>query len=405
MKIIFALLMIVFLAFSGYHLTFRSFKLPLFARQFYLTGTEFLFLGLFLGPQFLNLFDGETQKGLAPLTALVLGWIGLLYGFQFEISKLRRFPLEYLAAAHIEGLLTLILVFFGAYFTLPFFLQIPSSLKITVSLTLAAAAACTAQTGLALMAPDSAKRRQDTLMLLRYISSIDGLSALLIFGLAFIFRSHSFSEFSWLWEATRKIAVSLGASIGLFLLFSLFLRKKLPESELILVVIGMAVLTSGTASVLNFSPLLANFFVGFCMVNLSREKERIYSILITVEKPVYLLLLVFLGVSWHVDSAWIVFGAAGYWSWRLCGKLLSGLLITRLIPALRTYPRRLGFGFLDQGGLPLAIFLDFEESFPADVTVQVISLALLAVIYNDVLSPHFLKKLLQEGQDESHATT
>jgi len=50
MKIIFALLIIVFLAFSGYHLTFRGFKLPLFAREFYLTGTEFLFLGLLLGP-------------------------------------------------------------------------------------------------------------------------------------------------------------------------------------------------------------------------------------------------------------------------------------------------------------------------------------------------------------------
>jgi len=49
MKIVFALLIIVFLAFSGYHLTFRSLKLPLFAREFYLTGTEFLFLGLLLG--------------------------------------------------------------------------------------------------------------------------------------------------------------------------------------------------------------------------------------------------------------------------------------------------------------------------------------------------------------------
>ena len=92
MKVTFALLIIIFLAFSGYHLTFRHFRLPLFARIFYLTGTEFLVLGLLLGPQFLNLMDPETQKGLAPLTALLLGWIGLLFGFQFEIKKLRRVP-------------------------------------------------------------------------------------------------------------------------------------------------------------------------------------------------------------------------------------------------------------------------------------------------------------------------
>lgn len=118
MKIIFALLLIIFLAFSGYHLSFRNFKLPLFARHFYMRGIEFLFLGLLLGPQYLNLIDSKAQDGLAPLAALVLGWIGLLYGFQFEIKKLRRFPLEYAAAANLQGGLTLFLVLFGAYFTL-----------------------------------------------------------------------------------------------------------------------------------------------------------------------------------------------------------------------------------------------------------------------------------------------
>jgi hypothetical protein len=395
MKIIFALLLIIFLAFSGYHLSFRGLKLPLFARQFYLTGTEFLFLGLLLGPQFLNLFDRETQKGLAPLTALLLGWIGLLYGSQFEIAKLRRFPLEYLVVAILEGLLTLTLVFLAAYFTLPLFLHIPTPMKVVVALALAAAAACTAQTGLALMTPEAVSRRQNTLMFLRYISSIDGLSALVIFGLAFIFRQSSVSALPWVWELSRGIVISLGASVGLLFLFTLFLKKRIPESELILVVIGMAIVTSGTASVLNFSPLLASFFVGFWLVNISHERERICRVLITVEKPVYLLLLLFLGVGWQIDSVWIIFLAAGYWLWRSVGKILAGFLITQVIPGLRTHPRHLGFGLLDQGGLPLAVLLDFSQSFPCDTTTRVISLALIAVIYNDFLSPHFLKRLLQ----------
>jgi len=33
MKIIFAFLLVVFLAFSGYHLSFRKFRIPLFARR------------------------------------------------------------------------------------------------------------------------------------------------------------------------------------------------------------------------------------------------------------------------------------------------------------------------------------------------------------------------------------
>ncbi len=395
MKITFALLIIIFLAFSGYHLTFRNFRLPLFARQFYLTGTEFLFLGLLLGPQFFNFLDAETQKGLAPLSALLLGWIGLLFGFQFEIVKLRRFPLEYLFAAILEGVLTFALVFVAVYFTLPLFLNISYHMNIVLCLTLAAVAACTAQTGLALMAPDCIGQSRNLTTLLRYISSIDGLIALLIFGMAFFFRSSPISGYSWIVELGQGALISLAASIGLLLLFILFLSQRRQESELIMVVIGMTVLTSGMAMALNFSPLLTNFFVGFWIVNLSREKERIYQILINIEKPIYLLLMVFLGVSFRFEPVWIIFWAAGYCLYRLLGKYIAGFLITGLIPELKHHPRHIGFGLLDQGGLPLAILLDFQQAFPSDSATIVVSLALMAVIYNEFLSPNFLRKLLK----------
>jgi len=393
MKLTFAMLIIVFLAFSGYHLSFRNFRLPLFARQFYLTGTEFLFLGLLLGPQFLDLFDREIQMGLAPLSGLLLGWIGMIFGFQFEISKLRRFPLEHLLAAVLEGVLTLTLVFVPVLLTLHFVAYIPGPMKIAISLTLAAAAACTAQSGLALMAPDCIGRCRDSLNILRYFSSIDGLGALLIFGLAFYFHAPSFSEVS-LTVVGRGILFTLGASVGLMLLFALFVSLRRPVSELTLVVIGMTVLTSGMASALNFSPLLINFFVGFWIVNLSREKERIYQILVTVEKPSYLLLLVFLGAGLQFKSAWVFLLAGGYCLCRLLGKFLSAFLITWLTPGLRRHPPNLGFGLLAQGGLPLAILLDFQQAFRSDITTVVISVSLVAVIYNEFLSPYFLNRLL-----------
>ncbi|CAN2044195.1 Cation/H+ exchanger domain-containing protein [Candidatus Magnetomoraceae bacterium gMMP-1] len=399
MKIIFAFLIIIFLSFSGYHLTFRGFKLPLFARQFYLTGTEFLFLGLLLGPQFLNLFDETTRKGLAPLSALVLGWIGLLYGFQFEIVKLRRFPIEYLKAAKFEAVFTLLIVFFAAYAAIVLFFQIPDSMIFPISLTLAATAACTTQTGIALIGREAAFQRRNTLKLLKYISSIDGLGAILIFGMAFILRDASFDEISWFYNMLWGILISLSASLGLLFLFTVILKKRLIETELILIVIGMIILTSGMASSLQISPLLTNFFVGLWLVNMSRDKERIYNILITTEKPAYILLLVFLGSEWYIDSGWIFLGAGAYWLWRSSGKIISGFIITRFITVLKAHPPHLGFGLLEQGGLPLAMLLDFRQGFPCEITIQLMSLVLVAVVYNDVLSPHFLKKLLQKSHE------
>jgi hypothetical protein len=396
MKITFAFLIIVFLAFSGYHLSFRNFKLPLFARQFYLSGTEFLFLGLLLGPHFFNLFDQETQKGLAPVCALLLGWIGLLTGFQFEIKKLRRFPAEYFLAATLEGCLTMALVFCTLYFTLPFFIDVSNPIKAVAALTLAAAAACTAQTSLVLMAPASISRRRNTVRLLRYLSSIDCLGALLIFGLAFIFHPPHGSDASWIEMLGLGVLLTLGTSIGLLLLFTLFLSQRRPVNELILIVIGMTILTSGTASAFNFSPLLTNAFLGFWLVNLSRDKERIYQILLSIEKPVYLLLLVFLGIGLHIDSMHVIFFAAVYCLYRISGKFFSGFFLTGLGRGLKTFPRKLGFGLLEQGGLTLAILLDFRQAFPSDITAFFISLAILAMIYNEFLSPHFLRHLLTE---------
>jgi hypothetical protein len=397
MKVTFALLIIVFLAFSGYHLTFRHFRLPLFARIFYLTGTEFLVLGLLLGPQFLNLVDAETQKGLAPLIALLLGWIGLLFGFQFEIKKLRRFPLEFFFGAVFEGMTTLILVFAGVYLTLVICCDIPRSFMPVVAITLAAAGGCTAQTGLAFLSSDRIDKRQNTVKLLRFISSIDGLIPLLIFGLCFFYHPSTSPEESWLEGLGSGILTSLGASFGLLLLFILFISYRRFQKELILVVIGMTMLTSGLASSLKFSPLLTNFFVGFWLVNLSRDKERIYQILMTVEKPTYLLLMVFLGVHLKFDSMGLVLLALVYCLYRALGKFLAGFLVTRLNPGLRKYPGQLGFGLLAQGGLSLAIFLDFQQTFPSQLSTFVISFAIIAVIYNEFLSHYFIERLFKKG--------
>lgn len=396
MKIFFGLLLIIFLAFSGYHLTFRGFRLPVFARQFYLTGTEFLFLGLLLGPQFLNLLDAETLKGLEPLTGLLLGWIGLLFGFQFEIAKLRRFPLEFLGAAILEGLITFLFAFLIIYGTLYFFVGLADSMKIIIAITLAAAAACTAQTGLALLPSDSLVRHRDTIKLLTYISSIDGLSALLIFGLAFLFRPQFVTTCSWIAQLKWSGSVSLGIIPGFVLLYTLFFTRRRKESELILVVVGMAVFTSGTASVLHFSPLLTNFFVGVCLVNFNKEKDRIFDILISVEKPVYLLLLVFLGAGWrlkHLDQ--ILFPAAGYCLCRLLGKFFGGFVVTRLSHDLKDHPRHLGFGLLEMGGLSLAILLDFQQGFLCDINCHAISVILVAVICNNFVSSYFLGRLFK----------
>ncbi|QTA81399.1 sodium/solute symporter domain-containing protein [Desulfonema limicola] len=393
-KIIFAALLITFLAFSGYHLTFKQFKLPLFARKFYLTGTEFLFFGLLLGPHFFNIIDIETLKSLDSFTMFLPGWIGLLFGLQFDILKLRRFPIEFLIGAIIESVLTFIIVFTGISIFFAFIFANYQFLTISTALTLASAAACTAPTGLALMTNSSIVCCQNTVKLLQYISSIDGIIALLIYAMAFFFHPFISASNLFVFEFVTRILITLVVSAGFIILFSFYLSWRRDENELILITLGMIVLMGGAAMLLNFSPLLLNFIVGFFVVNISREKERLINLLMGLEKPVYLLLLIFLGVSWHSVSIPVLLGAAAYCLFRIIGKITGGYLVTRIFSGMQEHPPRLGFGLLSPGGLPMAIFLDFQNGFPNTQTSIAVSLALIAVILNDIISPHMLGRLL-----------
>ncbi len=398
MKIAFALLIIFFLAFSGYHLTFRNIRLPLFARQFYLTGSEFLFLGLLLGPLFLNLLDLETQKYLDPLRALLLGWIGLLFGSQFEVSKLRRFPRVYFSSAVLEGILVLIIVSLAAYFMILPFSHTSSTIGVVMALTLGATAACTSHGGLALVGKDSGSQFGKLFTLLRYLSGIDGILPLLVFGFSSSLLTASFSSFSLISVLTKGFLMILGSSLGLVIILVLFLSERRRENELALIVFGATLLASGMAFMVKMSPLLINFIIGTSIVNLSREKERIYEVLIAMEKPAYLLILVFLGAIWRFDSAWIFVLAAVYCLVRLLAKLFAGFLITVSSTDMTQYPYHLGLGLLHQGGLPLAMLLEFQQGFPPPMSSWIVSLVLIAVLYNDILGPLFVRRLLKKNR-------
>lgn len=405
MKIFAALLIIIFLVFSGYHLTFRSFRMPLFAREFYFTGTEFIFIGLLLGPYLLNLLDAETLGSLEPLTTLLLGWIGLLCGFQFEISGIKKFPSSFLKSSLVEVVITFSFIFGTSYLLLPCFFNVPENMRLVISISLASAASCTSQTGLALLTSDIMTKRSDTINYLRYMSSMGSISALLLFSLVYLFQVPIIANPSWLQLSGYEIWIVVTANAALLLLYNLFLAQRRNKKELGLVIIGMIVLTSGAASTLCFSPLIANFVMGACIVNTTREKERIFSLLISIEKPVYLLLLVFLGAGWAPTSLWYLPMALIFCFVRFAGKLSGGYLASQINKPQNHFPPTIGLGLLEQGGIPLAILFDFQQGFPGQPIASVVAFAIIALIINDMASPHLIDRLLKNKGQSGNANT
>ncbi|NOY70044.1 MAG: hypothetical protein GXP53_11275 [Deltaproteobacteria bacterium] len=386
MKPFFAFFIVFVIALVGYHFSFRRLGAGAGSRL-RLTGLEFLAFGLVLGPGFLNVIDEHTAKSLEPLTALVMGWLGLLFGFQFEVFKLRRLPRACFPAALVESMFTFVFVFFGVFFMLPDGFFFPTGLLCAI--VLSAAAACSAQTGLALAQAGAGPDRSGLIRTLRYIAGVDGLFPMLILCVA-----HVFSAWSHGAGALGAGAVLIPAFAGLVVLYFLLLARRRQANELALVIIGMTLLVSGAAAMAGFSPLAANFILGVCIVNITREKEKIFNLLVSIEKPAYILLLLFFGAAWQVTGVSMLLPAVLYAVFRFAGKMAGGFTVTALLKPLRAHPRSFGLGLLELGGLPVVILYDFQQSVPGQGVATVVGIALAAIVVNDLVSLFMLTGLV-----------
>ncbi len=395
MQIFLALFIVIFASFVWYHLTFRGVRIPKVKHRVYLTGMEFLILGVILGEQFTGLIDESTLKGLEPLSALLLGWIGLLFGFQFEITNILRFPVEFFWMAVLESMVTFVVVGLGMVICLPYFITFSDAALYVSALAVASAAACTAQTRLALIKPDKTPSSRKVLDLLGYISSIDGVAVLLLFGIAFIVKPISAEGAAWAAGAGKDILLNLSAGCGLLLLYLLFLARRASENELIAIIAGMAVLSSGAAAAISFSPLLINFFIGVFLVNFSIEKERIFNILISIEKPIYLLLLVFLGAVLRLNAVTLIVLSLILIVLRFAGKTLGGYAIARFSPRFGYCPSNFGFGLMDFGGLGMAIIFDFHRGFHFEGVSGVVGAVLIAAVVNNMLCHPLMNRMFK----------
>jgi len=399
LKVTLGVALLLLIALAGHRRTFTRLHLPVGARLIYLTGTEFILVGVALGDTLIGLLDEQTVRSLTPLFSLGLGVVGLIFGIQLELEKILRFPASYLSMAGIQALVTLLAVSWPCYLVMrPLFGG--DDLVIGVAaLTLGATAACTAQTALALVGREFDLRGARVMELLRYISSVDAVFGLVVLGFAFcLMRSEPVigldAGVSLQWFA---LSLGIGSAMG-FLLY-LITRIRCREEELLIFVIGMVTFSSGIALYLELSPLFINTMMGLVVANLPGSKNRIFNLLVRLEKPFYIVFLVLAGAIWRPGSPWVLTLTALYLCLRLVGKLAGGYLAARAAAPDPRPPRGLGLGLLSQGGMAVAMVMNYYQLSSTEMTSAVVTTVLLAVILNELLSPALAQSVLRTARE------
>jgi len=389
MKILVAVVVLAALALAGSRRALRP-QGRFIALPTFLTGTEFILIGLALGSSFLNLIDGNALDRMRPFVCVALGWIGFLFGLQFDRRTVQRLPAGFLRIAATEGLITMGMVLPVIWLLVAARGDVSAAMLVLAVATLAATAACTGQTSLAVIDSSQTPRSPQVMTLLRLVSSLDPAVGVITFGVALtLFAPHPFSAspiplpLQWL-----AISICLGF-LTAWIFVSLTLTRTSP-SELVLYFLGAIALSSGIALGFRLSALFVSFVCGLVVANMAHVRSirgRVMELLVGGERFLYLVLLVLAGATMSLPTTWTLGLSVAYVAARLTGKVTGGYLATRGLAREQHIPGSVGLGLVSQGGMPLGIVIDYWLVVDDPVSEVVVSVAVVGIVLSELLGP------------------
>ncbi len=390
MKFLAAIIIIAVIALVGSRVTFLNRRLPLGLRNILFTGTEYIFIGMLLGEFGFRILDTETLVELDSILLFGLAWIGFLFGLQFEIRLLKNLPKYYFSITAIQSTITFIVVGLSIYPILSAFLDLPKGVIILSSITLGATASCTAQSAIAIVNQNYRIQNRGLLDLMRYISSVDGVFALLFFSLALVFFPNSLSsEGVGILESLQwiLIAIVIGAFPGIVLI--IFGRSRFSNQEFTLFLVGTILFCGGMAQQLSFSPLISGMICGVVVANFCRHRVRAIQIVVHAEKSIYILLLLIVGALWQFKLDISLLIGVFYFLIRILGKVVGVYTATHIYKPIYKVPWKLGLGLISEGGLVIAIILNFRFLYPPAAD-SMITIVVFSVFASELISPRLI---------------
>lgn len=368
------------------------------AKRFMLvSGAEYLLLGILLGPHVSGILSAQTMAGFAPLITLALGWIGAIVGTQFYLPALVRISARTYRLGFLEAILTAFMVS-GVGAALIWLITGRGDItqSIAPAVALGAIAAVSAPAGIEVVTRKIGGQREPIVLQLQVATAMDALVGIVTMGLLFcIFHPNDTIAARGI-TPTEWAVITLGIGLVGGTLFHLFLGGETNVDRLFISLAGAIILASGAAAYLHLSPVLTSMVVGAVLVNTSGgSRPVIADTLAKSERPFYFVLLVFAGASWDPSTVpwwWAI--VLVFLATRVVGKIGTARLGARVNDALPDLGPDWGFALLGQGGLAIALGLDYSRFSSAVLPHAVFSAAIVSVLFTDVGSARIIHAVM-----------
>lgn len=368
------------------------------ARRFLIiSGAEYLVLGLLLGPRVGGFIDTSAVDAFTPLMILSLGWVGTMIGAQFPLAQLTRVPAALFRVGFGQALLTFLLVGGFALALLLGIAEIPIGEALLPSLALGAIGTASTPAGIGAAAA-TLRARGALVRQIEVATGVDALVAVVLFGLstavlntAAVMAPRPPTPTEW-----GVIAIAIGVLSGI--LFHLFIGEEEQVDRLFIAMGGAVLLASGAAAHLGLSPLLPAALIGGILVNSARNAAAIRQVLIALERPLYFVLLIFAGAAWDPGIpgiGWVLILL--FVPFRMLTRIVSARAAARLAGEQEALGPSWGRALVGQGGLAIAIGLNFALIAPGPVSGSVFTAAIVSVLFTDVFSARLTRTVLRNG--------
>ena len=145
-------------------------------------------------------------------------------------------------------------------------------------------------------------------------------------------------------------------------------------------------------------------FFGIILVNTSRQFHEIRAVLARVERPLYFVLLIMAGATWRpsLQSAWLLPVVLFLVARALC-KVGGARLAARFNHLLPVLGPRWGHALLGQGGLVIALAVNYLYQGALAIPDVVFSAAVVSVLLTDLVSGRLASSVLEPSEVAAQA--
>lgn len=365
----------------------RGFGLP--------SGSEWILIGILLGPQLFGLVRARDFSQFAPILAAGLGWVALTIGMRCGVclrsSQELRAPRRGLVIGSLTALLTAAVLALVTFDLLGRFEVIAPRLRLATACWIGCALS-----GSARQLVDWARERHRAFGFVTdsIDASMSGGEVVALCGaapLSVLVASDAVDPKELLWRATLPLI--LGLCLGLIALWLLHFEQRIAETWAIL--LGVQLLSSGLSLRAGSSVIAAGFVLGWV---LGRDRDAGSELRIMThptEGTVLLPLLVVTGATLNLSKlgalGWLVAAVvvARILAKLMLARIIRGAMVPARLPALP-----LGLSLASSGEIACLVALEYALSNPAPLGQVVLACAIGASLFGELYGAVGLRRVL-----------